>query len=303
MTFSIVARCPHSGALGVAVSTAVPAVGAMCPYVRPAIGAVSTQSWVNPYLAIKALELLAEGHSAAQALEKVLSADEKASLRQVGIVAANGASAAWTGANCTDWAGQRTGPGYAIQGNMLTGQETLEAMEASFLTSDALSLAERLLLALEAGQGAGGDKRGRQSASLLVYRDEPYPWLDLRVDEHTEPVAELPRVFGVAMSQLVPFVENMPSKANPAGVPPREVSDMLSLPPALRPGANDLPAQAVGLAQELAGTGFDAERFNANLEAFRPVLAEIRKLRQLDLADVHPAVLFDPTTPWRKERS
>lgn len=300
MTFSIVVRCPESGALGVAVSTAVPAVGALCPYVSPAIGAISTQSWVNPYLAIKALALLAEGHSAAQALDKVLSGDEKASLRQLGIVAANGASAAWTGDDCTDWAGQRTGPGYAIQGNMLVGPETLEAMEASFLASGELTLAERLLLALEAGQAAGGDKRGRQSASLLIYRDEPYPWLDLRVDEHAEPVDELRRVFGVAMAQLAPFVESMPSKVNPTGVPPKEVSDMLLLRPRQRPGANDRPAGTTALAQELAGTGFEAERFDANLEVFRPILAEIRKLRQLDLAEVHPAVLFDPTTPWRK---
>ncbi|MDB5764599.1 MAG: hypothetical protein JWQ21_3594 [Herminiimonas sp.] len=300
MTFSIVARCPHSGALGVAVSSAVPAVGAMCPYVRPGVGAVSTQSWVNPYLAIKALDLLAAGHSVRDTLDEMLRTDSQAGLRQLGIVAANGASLSWTGKQCTDWAGECTGAGYAIQGNMLTGPDTLDAMQAAFLRSAGMKFEERLLLALEAGQAAGGDKRGRQSASLIVYRDEPYPYLDVRVDEHTDPVRELRRVFGVAVTQLLPFVESMPTGTDPAGLPPKEVRDMLMLPPSRRPGMPAMPPAQADLLQKISGTDFTQERAEANLHAFQPILSEIRKLRELDLADMHPAVIFDPTAPWRR---
>jgi uncharacterized Ntn-hydrolase superfamily protein len=300
MTFSIVARCPHSGALGVAVSTAVPAVGAICPYVRPGVGAVSTQSWVNPYLAIKALDLLAAGRSVRDTLDEVLRTDAQADLRQLGIVAANGAALSWTGKQCTDWAGECTGPDYAIQGNMLTGQATLDAMQTAFLRSAGVKFEERLLLALEAGQAAGGDKRGRQSASLIVYRDEPYPYLDLRVDEHADPVRELRRVFDVAVVQLLPFIESMPTSADRAGVPTKEVRDMLMLPPSQRPGVPAMSPAQVDLLQTISGTDFTQERVEANLHAFRPILAEIRKLRELDLADHHPAVIFDSTAPWRR---
>ena len=302
MTFSIVARCPHSGALGVAVSTAVPAVGAMCPYVRPGVGAVSTQSWVNPYLAIKALDLLAAGRSVRDTLDEVLRTDAQADMRQLGIVAANGAALSWTGKQCTGWAGECTGPDYAIQGNMLTNQETLDAMQTAFLRSAGMKFEARLLLALEAGQAAGGDKRGRQSASLIVYRDEPYPYLDLRVDEHADPVRELRRVFDVAVVQLLPFIESMPTSVDHAGVPTKEVRDMLMLPPSQRPGSGmpAMPPAQVNLLQTISGTDFTQERVEANLHAFRPILAEIRKLRELDLADHHPAVIFDSTAPWRR---
>jgi uncharacterized Ntn-hydrolase superfamily protein len=300
MTFSIVARCAQSGALGVAVSSAVPAVGAMCPYVRPGVGAVSTQSWVNPYLAIKALDLLAAGRSVRDTLDNVLGTDAQAELRQIGIVAANGEALSWTGKQCTDWAGERTGPGYAIQGNMLTGPDTLDAMQAAFMRSIGMKFEERLLLTLEAGQAAGGDSRGQQSASLIVYRDEPYPYLDVRVDEHPNPVRELRRVYGVAVAQVLPFIEGMPTSTDPARVPLKEVSDMLMLPPSRRPGVPAMPAAQAELLQEMSGTDFTQERVDANLLAFRPILAEIRKLRQLDLADIHPAVIFDATAPWRR---
>ncbi|MFZ6644475.1 DUF1028 domain-containing protein [Undibacterium sp. TJN25] len=299
MTFSIVARCPSSGALGVAVSTAVPAVGATCPYVRPGVGAVSTQSWVNPYLAIKALDLLAAGCTVREALDEVLRTDAQADMRQLGIVAENGTALSWTGKQCTGWAGECTGPDYAIQGNMLTGQETLDAMQTAFLRSVGMKFEERLLLVLEAGQANGGDKRGRQSASLIVYLDEPYPYLDLRVDEHADPVRELRRVFGVAVVQLLPFIESMPTGAGHAGVPTKEVRDMLMLPPSQRPGMPAIPPAQVDLLQTISGTDFTQDRVEANLHAFRPILAEIHKLRELDLANIHPAVIFDPTAPWR----
>ena len=234
-TFSIVARCAETGMLGVAVSTAVPAVGALCPYVRSGVAAVSTQAWVNPYLAIDALGLMAQGKPAPEALDAVLAGDDKKELRQIGIVDAAGRSAAFTGGDCTPWCGHILGDGVAIQGNMLVGAATLDAMAASFRGSAALDLAERLVRALEAGQAAGGDKRGKQSAALRIHHTEDYAWLDLRVDEHRDPVAELRRLYTVAKAQLLPFVAGMPRRGKPAGALPPEVSAMLLRPPAERP--------------------------------------------------------------------
>jgi uncharacterized Ntn-hydrolase superfamily protein len=236
MTFSIVARCPATGELGVAVSTAVPAVGAMCPFVRSAVGAVSTQSWVNPYLALDALELIAAGQSAARALDAVLAGDDARDQRQVGLVDHAGHAAAWTGPACIDWCGQLVGEGFAVQGNMLMGEATLTAMGRAFVDTPGLDLAERLLLALEAGQAAGGDKRGRQSASLRVHGTEDYARVDLRVDEHAHPVAELRRVYSVARLQLFPFVDGMPRRGVAAAPAPEAVVRMLGLPPPHRPG-------------------------------------------------------------------
>jgi uncharacterized Ntn-hydrolase superfamily protein len=133
------------------------------------------------------------------------------------VVDARGESAAYTGAETDPWKGHRIGPNYAVQGNMLVGAETIAAMERAFLASAAEPLVERLMLSLEAGQAAGGDRRGRQSAALLVHGEEDYPLADLRVDEHGDPVAELRRVLEVAKRELFPFVVAMPTKRNPRG--------------------------------------------------------------------------------------
>lgn len=236
MTFSIVAHCPRTAQLGVAVSTAVPAVGSMCPYVKPGAGAVSTQSWVNPYLAIDALELMERGEPGPAALEAVLRADEARDLRQVGLVDARGRAASWSGEGCTDWFGHIVDDHFAVQGNMLVGEATVSAMAEAFRANASRDLAERLLLALEAGQSAGGDKRGRQSAALTVYGEEDYALLDLRVDEHPDPVAELRRIHRVARLQLVPFVASMPRRKGAAVAPDPEVMRMLLEPPPRRPG-------------------------------------------------------------------
>lgn len=235
-TFSISARCARSGMLGVAVSTAVPGVGGICPFVRAGVGAISTQSWVNPYLGIDGLALLADGLNAQQTLEKLMAGDPGRDVRQIGIVDANGRSAAWSGPQCTEWFGHVTGQDFAVQGNMLVGEATIKAMAAAFERTVALALPERLVVVLEAGQAAGGDKRGRQSAALLVHHREEYPYLSLRVDEHPYPVAELRRVFEVARHQLLPFVDGMPSRSDPMGSLPKIVTDMLMTPPTFRPG-------------------------------------------------------------------
>ncbi len=235
-TFSIVGHCPRTGMLGAAVSSAVPAVGALCPYIRAGVGAVSTQSWVNPYLAIEALDLMQQGKSGPDALDAVLSRDAAKDLRQIGVVDAKGRAAAWSGKSCTTWFGHIVEKHCAVQGNMLLGESIIAEMAKAFRASACLDLGERLLLALEAGQAAGGDKRGKQSAALKVYHTEDYAWLDLRVDEHRHPVAELRRVFSVAKLQLLPFVEGMPRKGVEAGALSDSVTDMLLMPPPYRPG-------------------------------------------------------------------
>ncbi|MFO1349536.1 MAG: DUF1028 domain-containing protein [Gammaproteobacteria bacterium] len=235
-TFSISARCARTGMLGVAVSTAVPGVGGICPFVQPRVGAISTQSWVNPYLGIDGVKLLADGLSAQQTLDKLMAEDPCRDVRQIGIVDSQGGSAAWSGKDCVSWFGHITGTDFSVQGNMLVGEDTVKAMAEAFHKSAALELPERLLITLEAGQAAGGDKRGKQSAALQVMWNEEYPYLSLRVDEHRHPVAELRRVFEVARHQLLPFMIGMPTRANPLGDLPKEVTGILMTPPPYRPG-------------------------------------------------------------------
>jgi len=216
-TFSIAARCRRTGELGVAVSTKVPAVGSLCPFVRSGIGAVATQAWVNPMLGPRVLDALATGLGADAALRETLDREPDREIRQLGVVDARGASAGFTGADTDPWKGDRHGPDYAVQGNMLVGEATIAAMERAFLDGADESLAERLMRALEAGQAAGGDKRGRQSAALLVHGEEEYPAVDLRADEHPDPVAELRRIFEIAKRELFPFVAALPTRKNPRG--------------------------------------------------------------------------------------
>jgi uncharacterized Ntn-hydrolase superfamily protein len=234
MTFSIVARCERTGELGVAVATAVPAVGSMCPYLTAGVGAASTQAWVNPYLAIDALALMQRGKPPLEALAAVLASDAESAGRQIGLIGTAGPGLAFTGADCTPWCGQSTGADFAIQGNMLVGEATLASMRDAWLAEPSADLAERLMAALEAGDAAGGDHRGRQSAALRVVGTEAYAALDLRVDEHVAPVAELRRVLGIARRQLLPFVQGMPRRDSPGRALPADVAAMLLKPPAER---------------------------------------------------------------------
>ncbi len=233
-TFSIVGRCDRTGELGVAVSSAVPAVGSMCPYLSAQVGAVSTQSWVNPYLALAALDALRTGGSAQQALDAALAQDPDAALRQIGMIGRNGPGVAWTGQDCTGWRGHLVGDDHAIQGNMLVGEATLSAMRDAWLRDPTADLSERLMAALEAGDSEGGDFRGKQSAALKIVGDEAYACVDLRVDEHREPVAELRRVLEVARVQLLPFVQGMPRREGAPRALPEAVTRMLLRPPAER---------------------------------------------------------------------
>ena len=220
-TFSIVAYDTATGACGVAVSSRMAAIGSLSVFAHAEAGAVATQALVNPLLGVDALELL-RSRTAGDALGRVIGADPDADSRQVAVVDGSGRAAAHTGAQTHPWSGHRTGDGYAVAGNILTGAATLDAMAERWESAGESSraqdpLGERLLSALEAGQAAGGDRRGRQSAALYVHTGNPYPYLDLRVDEHGDPVAELRRVHGVAERELLPFVEALPTRANPLG--------------------------------------------------------------------------------------
>lgn len=199
-TFSIAARDPVTGMLGVAVSSKALAVGNLCPFVRPRVGAVATQAWVNPFLGPRVLDLLEGGMVAGEAAAAALAEDRYAAYRQLNVVDAAGGSTTYTGEHTDPWRGGRRGPGYAIAGNLLVSEATVEAMERAFLEARAANLGERLVAVLEAGQEAGGDARGRQSAAVLVTCRTVVPYLDLRVDDHPDPVAELRRIYEIAAS-------------------------------------------------------------------------------------------------------
>ncbi|MCX2728088.1 DUF1028 domain-containing protein [Thermomicrobium sp. 4228-Ro] len=201
-TFSIVAVDLATGELGVAVASKFLAVGAVVPWARAGVGAVATQSYANVSYGPTGLELMAAGYSAGETLARLLADDPERELRQVGIVDARGGTATFTGSACHAWAGGRTGPGYAVQGNILTGPEVVDAMVRAFEMTEG-PLAARLLAALAAGDAAGGDRRGKQSAALLVVKERggyggyTDRFIDLRVDDHPEPVAELQRLYGI----------------------------------------------------------------------------------------------------------
>ncbi|GAB2467833.1 hypothetical protein GCM10027063_05280 [Promicromonospora xylanilytica] len=200
MTFSIVAHSPRETAWGVAVASKYLAVGAMVPAAAPGAGALATQAYTNMAYREKGLALLGAGETAERTLAALLADDSGRCRRQVGVVGRDGEAAAWTGPECAEYAGHRTGAGYALQGNLLTGPEVLDAMQAAWTGSAGTPLRRRLLIALAAGEGAGGDRRGRQSAALLVVGagraigEGTQVLADLRVDDAEAPVAELARL-------------------------------------------------------------------------------------------------------------
>lgn len=218
MTWSIVAHDPASGAFAVAVTTCNLAVGASCPFLRSGVGAVSTQSMTNRYLGPAVLDALGRGLSARLALDSALAGDEGRGLRQIHVVDRHGRTAAHTGANCVEWCGGIAGDGFSVAGNMLANGRVIEATADVFASEAALPLPERLMAALHAGQAAGGDRRGKQSAALVVTTTEDFPDLSLRVDDHAEPLVELSRLLGLWRRQAEPSQHTRPSRADPAGL-------------------------------------------------------------------------------------
>jgi uncharacterized Ntn-hydrolase superfamily protein len=223
MTFSIVARDSGTGMLGIAVTTKFFGVGSLCPFARAGVGAVATQALVNPTYGPRGLDLLASGLSPDEVADRLLAADDGRHHRQLHLVSASGAVAARSGAECIDWFGHSTHPeaAFSVAGNMLAGPqvtaETARAYEALLGQPD-VPLAERLIQALEAGQAVGGDKRGRQSAALLIVSTEVYPYLDLRVDDHPDPLVELRRLYTECQVEYMLFKDKLPTAANPAGM-------------------------------------------------------------------------------------
>jgi uncharacterized Ntn-hydrolase superfamily protein len=202
-TYSIVACDLDAGQWGVAVQSKFLAVGSVVPWAEPRVGAIATQSYANPRYGPDGLTLLREGRSAGEVVELLTAADDGRAERQVGVVDGQGRAATFTGEACHDWAGGRTGNGYAAQGNILVSQETVDSLAVTFEQNGHLSLAERLVECLAAAQAAGGDRRGQQSASLLIVeKDAGYANLsdvvvDLRIDDHELPIVELRRLHGL----------------------------------------------------------------------------------------------------------
>jgi uncharacterized Ntn-hydrolase superfamily protein len=192
-------------------------VGASCPFLRAGVGAVSTQSVTNRYLGPTVLDALARGLPPDMAIEGALAGDAGKGLRQVHAVDRFGRTAAWTGGNCVEWCGNVAGPGISVAGNMLAGEATVADTLAAWNTGSAHELPERLMVAMEAGQAAGGDRRGRQSAAMLITTTEDFPDLNLRVDDHSDPLAELRRLLGIWRVEGQPRIGVAPSKANPSG--------------------------------------------------------------------------------------
>lgn len=221
-TFSIVARDPANGDLGVAVQSKFLAVGSVVPWAQAGVGAVATQALANTAYGAEGLRLMAGGWTAPEALKQLQAADLDPNQRQVSLVDALGRAAAFTGPACHHWAGNIVGEGYACAGNILVGEDTVEAMARTFEVAQG-SLAERLVAALAAGQAAGGDSRGQQSAAVLVvrtgggYGGRNDRYIDLRVDDHVEPIAELGRLLDLhrlylaksASNELIPLSEDI----------------------------------------------------------------------------------------------
>ena len=193
MTWSIVAR-DADGNFGVAVASKFFAVGALCPHAQSGVGAFATQALVNPLLAAPALAGMAQQRVPAELLAALLAADAGSAHRQFHMVDALGRGAAHTGAECIAWCGHTLRDGFSVAGNMLAGPQVIEATADSYAAHPSLPFAERLITALAAGEAAGGDKRGKQAAALIVFNGQDYPALDLRVDDHLEPMLAAPLI-------------------------------------------------------------------------------------------------------------
>jgi uncharacterized Ntn-hydrolase superfamily protein len=225
MTWSIIACDSETGNFGIAVATRFFAVGARVPFIAAGFGAIATQALVNPYYGIDGLKLLREGLSPQDIIEQLIATDSGHAHRQLHVMDASGRIAAHTGAACVDWCGHLQGCDFSIAGNMLAGSAVLDDTASAYAANAALPFPRRLIAAMRAGEAAGGDKRGKQSAALLIHGEEEWPALDLRVDDHADPLDELDRLEQVSRERWVHFRQFLPSRANPAGVTDRAVID------------------------------------------------------------------------------
>jgi uncharacterized Ntn-hydrolase superfamily protein len=224
MTWSIIARDYSTGQFGIAVATRFFAVGARVPHLAAGIGAIATQALVNPYYGIDGLRLLREGRSPRAVVEALIAADGGRESRQMHIMDAGGRIASHTGRDCVDWCGHVEGDGFSIAGNILAGARVLDDTAQAYLANRDLPFAQRLIAAMHAGEAAGGE-RGKHSAALLIHGKEEWSDLDLRVDDHIDPLAELERLEAVSRERWVHFRKYLPTRQNPAGITDRETID------------------------------------------------------------------------------
>lgn len=212
MTFSIIARCNLSGMFGIAIATRPMAIGAKCPHLKAGIGGLVVQANGDPRLGPFGLRLLETGYSAEKVLREIADSDGADNMRwrQIAVVDKDGRTAAHTGADNEDWKGHVSGPGFVALGNRLTSERTASAMGEAYEKSDGEDLAERLVRALEAGRDAGGQVAGQHSSALLVVNKKSYAWVDLRADEHDEPIGELRRLYGLYIP-LIPYYDSRPT--------------------------------------------------------------------------------------------
>jgi uncharacterized Ntn-hydrolase superfamily protein len=225
MTWSIIARDKTTGEFGIAVATRFFAVGARVPYIAAGVGGIATQALVNPYYGIDGVRLLRQGRAPREIIETLIAADAGHASRQLHIMDAAGRIAAFTGQDCVDWCGHLEGDGFSLAGNMLAGKRVLDDTAETYLANAGMPFARRMIAAMRAGEEAGGDKRGKQSAALLIYGEEEWSDLDLRVDDHIDPLTELERLEAVSRERWVHFRKYLPSRKNPAGITDRAVID------------------------------------------------------------------------------
>ena len=225
MTWSIIARDDSTRQIGIAVATRFFAVGARVPHIAAGIGGIATQALVNPYYGIDGIKLLREGREPRDIVETLIAADSGHESRQLHIMDASGRVAAFTGRDCVAWCGHIEGKGFSIAGNMLAGARVLDHTGKTYIAGEKLPFAQRLIAAMRAGEAAGGDKRGKQSAALLIYGEEEWSDLNLRVDDHTDPLSELERLEAVSRERWVHFRKYLPTRQNPAGVTDRATID------------------------------------------------------------------------------
>jgi uncharacterized Ntn-hydrolase superfamily protein len=225
MTWSIIARETDTGKFGIAVATRFFAVGARVPYIAAGIGAIATQALVNPYYGIDGLKHLRDGRDAHDTVDALIADDRGLASRQVHIMDAAGNIAAYTGDDCIEYCGHIEGDDFSIAGNMLAGAQVLDETAAAYTGRKDLPFAQRLIAAMVAGEAAGGDKRGKQSAALLIVGEEEWSELDLRVDDHADPLTELARLEAVSREHWVHFRSVLPTRRNPAGISDRSLID------------------------------------------------------------------------------
>ncbi len=218
MTWSIIARDERTGRVGIAVATCAFAVGARVPHIRTGVGAIATQATTNPYFGPRGLALLSAGASAEDCVRSLIEADAGRDHRQVHAMDREGRFAARTGSACVPWCGHRIEATFSVAGNMLSSEAVIDATASAYAAAADTPFARRLIAALRAGEAAGGDKRGRQSAALLIHDGEDHAALDLRVDDHVDPLGELARLEEVARGMFVHTRRFGPTRDNPSGL-------------------------------------------------------------------------------------